>query len=274
MSMNRMVAAWLLLPLFACSSKTDSPVESNPHTAISNSSNTSNNAEAKTASLADAKPDFTYTAQQWFDEFKADEAAAKAKYRDKIIEISGEVQAVLETEVGKDKMLSLVHFKVEKDLLGVRCDILGGSIWKSVMPKSKTTIRGYYSNESIFKAELYPAIVVKTDSRFDRIKAVDLAGAAKSDLKATSEKYNDRWIWIEGTVKRAGKTKDGYVQIVLDGVGTLDVECGVPADSEKRVLALKPGQPIAVFGELAVFTFAESGNLSVSQSRFELLPGK
>ena len=74
-------------------------------------------------SLADAKPDFTFTAQVWHAEFQKDNAAARAKYMDKVIELTGVVQVVLDQQAAPGlPALAMVHLEIPTDSLGVRCD--------------------------------------------------------------------------------------------------------------------------------------------------------
>lgn len=54
----------------------------------------------KVPGLEGKKPDIVITADELFDSFETDESAATFKFEDKIIEVSGEVLRIRETEYG------------------------------------------------------------------------------------------------------------------------------------------------------------------------------
>jgi hypothetical protein len=219
----------------------------------------------KAKSLASAKPDHTFTAQAWFEECKKDPAAAKAKYKDKVIEVEGEVSSVVDQTTNPP--MALIHLKVEKDILGVRADCTPADLWKTVFPKSKTVVRGYHGENSFLTGELYPCVVVKTDGKVESFKAAELAAEVSKDRKAAAEKYKEKWCWVEGKMLSTKKDNLGVNILVIEGVGKDNIECGIPAEAAAKFKALKPGATVKVFGELTVFEFSDG--ISLSQSRIE-----
>ena len=215
--------------------------------------------------LADAKPDFTFTAPAWHAEFKKDEAAARTKYMDKVIELTGVVSIVLDQQAAPGlPALAMIHFDIPMDSLGVRCDCTPPDLWKTVMPDSNTTLRGKYTVNSRMKGELYPCVLVKTDGKPVTVTAAALAAEVEKDPKVADEKYNKKWLMIEGKLKSTGVDKNGVHSVTLESGDKVAISCGVPEDDAKPLKALKPGQAVKVFGRAGVYTY---GGLSVSLSQ-------
>lgn len=70
--------------------------------------------------LGKAKPDFVITATDLLKEFEKDEAAASAKYVNKIIEVSGTIESL---NTGEDNTLSII-LKTDSDFSTVICTFL------------------------------------------------------------------------------------------------------------------------------------------------------
>ena len=224
-------------------------------------------AAADDKSLADAKPDFTFTATAWHDEFKKDEGAARTKYLDKVIELTGVVDSVLDQQAAPGlPALSMVHLEVPKDSLGVRCDCTPPDLWKTVMPGSNTTVRGKYTVNSRLKGELFPCVVVKTDSKPVTVTAAALAAEVEKDPKAADGKYSKKWIFVSGKLKSTEVDKNGVHSVTLEGSDKVTISCGVPEDDAKPLKLLKPGQAVKVFGNAYVSAYDKLG-VSFSQSR-------
>lgn len=218
-------------------------------------------------SLADAKPDFTFTAQAWHEEFKKDEAAARIKYMDKVIELTGVVNVVLSQQAAPGlSSLAMVHLDVPMDSVGVRCDCTPPDLWKTVMPGSNTTVRGKYTVNSRLKGELYPCVVVKTDSKTVAVSAAALAAEVEKDPKSAGEKYDKKWIFITGKFKSLSVDKNRINWVNLEVSNKVSITCGVSEDVVKSLKSLEPGQPVKAFG--CVYVFSHDGlSVSLSQGR-------
>lgn len=70
-------------------------------------------------SLKAKNPDFTLSASELFDQFSLDEKNANAKYLDKIIEVSGQVAKISQSENGQTQ----VFLKSNDPMFGVICEI-------------------------------------------------------------------------------------------------------------------------------------------------------
>ena len=135
------------------------------------------------------------------------------------------------------------------------------------MPGSNTTIRGKYTVNSRLKGELYPCVVVKTDSKPVSVTAAALAAEVEKDPKAAGEKYNDKWIFIDGQFKSMRADDRGVnSSVTLESGDKLSISCGVSEDVAKLLKSLKPGQAIKAFGSVKVFTF-DGLSVSLSQGR-------
>jgi ABC-type amino acid transport substrate-binding protein len=76
----------------------------------------------KVPSTADLKPDFTATATDFYNEFDTDEKVAFNKYKDKVVQLSGKVQAVNAAAEGRvdviladDAIAGTLSFSLEPD---------------------------------------------------------------------------------------------------------------------------------------------------------------
>jgi hypothetical protein len=217
------------------------------------------------ADLGSAKPDHTATVAEWHAEFKKDSAGAKAKYKGKVVELTGTVSMLAENA---DAGVMFVHLKVEGDLLGVRCGFSDTAIWEKFCEKSEVTIRGKLPEMSFLTGELMPVTLVAVKSNPSKtITATDLATRFKADLPKLKEEFDDKWVYVEGEFVSMGKSANGVTQFKLKGADGINVECNIPADGEKRAKALKAGQKVKVLGSFA--TYAGDKAPSLDQVMFK-----
>lgn len=205
------------------------------------------------------KADHTATAAEWHAEFKADQAAAKKKYKDKVIELRGTVSNIVENV---DAGIVFVHLKIEKDFLGVRCGFKDAHIWERVTEGSEVTIRGKVPELSFLTGELMPVALVSVEKNpAQTVSAVELTKRFKADFNKLKDEYNKKWVYVEGEFVSSGKSAHGASQFKLKGADGVEVTCGIPADAEKRVKALKPGQRVKTLGQFSALEDDTGPNL-------------
>ena len=134
------------------------------------------------------------------------------------------------------------------------------------MPGSNTTVRGKFTVNSRMKGELYPCVLVKTDGKPVTVTAVTLAAEVEKDPKAANEKYNKKWLLIEGKFKSLSADKYGVYSVTLESGDKVSILCGVPEDASKPLKTMKPGQAVRVFGEANIFIH-DGLSVSLSQGR-------
>ncbi len=202
------------------------------------------------ASKALGKPDVTMDAAAWHAEFKKDADAARAKYKDKVIELSGTVDAVMPSPFGDS---GNVFLEVPKETIGVQCRTTEVKPWKKVSPGSKVKIRGKVSEfgrgelvqAEIVEAGLNPGVV---------ISAEQLAKEFVADRAAARKKYHDKWAYVTGDVLERTSEKYCWVLLKLKGEGDVTVNCCFGEGAYKKpVEPIKAGSKVDVFGRLSVY---------------------
>jgi hypothetical protein len=192
------------------------------------------------------KPDLTVTPAEWRAEFKKDPEAARAKYKDKVVEMSGTVSSVRPDPYGE---VGYVNLDVPNDFEGVRCVLADKKPWTKVSPGSKVKVKGRSSDRTggdlspceIVEAGPNPAVV---------ISAQELAKQFAADRKAARKKYDEKWAHVKGEV--AEKIAD-KVALRLKGEGGISVLCYFPQPYKQMLDAVKAGSKVDLFGELSVF---------------------
>src|SRR5262249_16804087 len=108
--------------------------------------------------VREAKPDFTMTAKALLDEQK-DDASARAKYEDKIIEVTGVVGACGET-AAEEAFLILDRHGLEEGLV---CVAQQKETWARHARGQKVKVRGVWRCRSDVGVGLQHAIVLESD---------------------------------------------------------------------------------------------------------------
>ena len=107
----------------------------------------------KVASLSGAKPDVEVTAQKMLTDYSEDETAANDQYLGKVVQVSGNVAAIVE-EDGKKK----VHLDTGNPIALIICEIEDGEDIASVKTgdeiKMKGLCSGYLSDVILVQATL------------------------------------------------------------------------------------------------------------------------
>jgi hypothetical protein len=172
---------------------------------------------------SEATPEFKMTAAELAADWVKDEKAAEAKYKDKVIEVTGEVQHVGPT---LDQIMLKGVKKDPKDALAF--DIrLGIPVeqWAQCARFSNgqkiKAVGKYFSKTSKYYITITDCKVTELEkSKTVIISAEDLAREFEKDAEAAEKKYKgpDNVV-ITGVVESLRKEKDDSVYAVLKGTG-------------------------------------------------------
>ena len=111
------------------------------------------------ANINKMKPDFTVQASALIGEFEADENAATAKYREKVLEIKGKLASINQLANGTTLLM------LEDEMQGISCQL--DSSWvtanhpaiESIEPGSPVTVKGVCKGY-LMEIKVSPAIVL------------------------------------------------------------------------------------------------------------------
>jgi hypothetical protein len=253
MSVRPLIAlttGFLVITLAApgCSKKEEPPAKGGP-------SADGGNKELPAQALG--KADLTVTPAEWHAAFKKDSEAAKAKYKDKVVEMAGTVRSVGPDPYGE---VGYVYLDVPKELLGVRCVLADKKPWLKVSPGSKVTVKGRSSDR--IGGDLYPCEIVEAGKDpAVVITAQELAKQFAADRKEARKKYDDKWAHVKGEV---AEKIDAKVALKLKGQGDISVLCYFPQPYKKSLEAVKTGSQVDLFGQLSVFDGPQDKEVTIN----------
>jgi hypothetical protein len=194
------------------------------------------------------KPDLVVSPEQWAADFKKDSQAARAKYKGKVIEMSGTVSLARPDPYG---LCGYISLDVPNDAFGVRCVLADLKPWKKVSPGSKVTVRGKSSD--LIAGDIRPCEVVKAGPNPGVvISAQELARQFAADRKQARQKYNEKWAYIKGEVMEK-TAKPGQASFKLKGADGIAVTCSTGDAYKKMVTEVKVGAQVEAFGQLQIF---------------------
>lgn len=206
--------------------------------------------------LAKAKTDFSMDVQAWYDEWKKDKEAAEKKYKDKVVELSGEVLNLGDDPYGR---VGYIYLKIKGDYIGVRCAAEDTQPWTKISPGSKVKLKGTPAQFSAFTGDLYPVVIVEAGANpAIVISAADLAKECSANKDAATEKYKEKWLMIEGEIAGVEPNKSGGIDVFVKGDEKLRLEC---ATDKEQIGSLKAGQP---FKALCQFSKYQDSANSIS----------
>jgi len=209
--------------------------------------------------LANKPADFTLDAKAWKEEWKKDSAAAGAKYRGKVIELSGAVDSADQDPFGA---VGYVFLLGPGDDQGVRCATVDKEPWAKVSPGSKVKIKGVAPDADlgmdgglvkcvITEAGPNPAIVTS---------ARQLAADFTADREGAKKKYDEKWVIADGEVSSITDKQ----RLILSGQGPTQVPCEFPSITDKGPLVgVKKGDKVKMFGRCYVLT--ESNKIALDR---------
>lgn len=196
---------------------------------------------------ADAKT-YSLTAKEFYDEYQRDKQSLTAKYKDAVMEISGE--AVMASAA---QGVPFVRLGVGIDeVTGVHCFTQEKQPWALVVPGQQVKLRGKLP-ERLFGAQLQDCEIVEAGpSPAIATSAESLAAELAADPKAMHAKYQDAYFFLEGTV-------DGFDDklscvVYLKGSAGVRVRCAFDVFGEQQQIpSLKVGSRVHVVGHYPHF---------------------
>jgi hypothetical protein len=220
--------------------------------------------------LAKASPDVTTDAESWHAEWKKDAEAARKKYKGKIVELSGVVEHPDDDPYGR---IGYIWLKAKSDILGPRCALDDTAPWLKVGPGCTIKIRGTVPDFGL-SGDLYPCVIVESSpTTCLEITAARLAKEFAADKKAALDKYEKKWLIVEGelTGKEPSKIDEGrFIYLTLKGDGAVNVRCYIANNSDYQRKAnedLEVGQKMKVCGELGTDAKGTGPQISLPGSR-------
>jgi hypothetical protein len=195
------------------------------------------------------KPDVTTTAEQMAKEFLADEKAAEAKYKDKIIEITGPVAQLIFDDDRAGVSLKGAK-KDEKDFLGIsfNCGLQPGyrDTGARLGKDQKVQVVGKYQMRFGPVVQLYDCSLKELEpSKILQVTAEALAEEFQKDAKAAHAKYKDQWVLITGEVVDL-PSKGGFHFAKLKGKDPVNIRVTLAGSAQKN---LKKGETVTLHGE-------------------------
>lgn len=220
--------------------------------------------DKKPADPPTVKADVTITADEWAKEFKADKKAAQAKYKGKVIEMTGEV-ASLQLALGD--MAVYLKVKGEAGVPGVpsgeMCVMTDLNCWESISPGSGVTIRGKSSTVFSEGRVVEGCSIVKADQNPAKtMTAEDFAKKYKADPKKSRQAWDDlglKWVYLEGVLASdvAGNDVLGVREFALKGEGETLISCSDLKRVSGEKGGMKSGQKVKILGLLSEYRGAK-----------------
>ncbi len=201
-------------------------------------------------------------------EFKNNEPAADAKYKGKVVEVTGRVKLV--SDLG-----GVSDISVELDgvnLASVDCHFASTqrAAVSGLTPGTTVTVRGRCAGLVVFDVELNDCIVMpggpskpsgttptsgkatptgpKPGAGANAVKAADLAKAFADDEDAADTKYKDKVIEVTGPIYRMKLLGTDTPSIVLGEKGK-EVVCLIGADEKREALSYTFGKVLTYRGK-------------------------
>ena len=176
------------------------------------------------AKTDERKPDFSVTAENLSREFNTNFAEAKKKYKDKAVEITGEVAFIMTFQEGKLINVFLRGAKQspkDNDTEYLTIALLpeynrtGALLSKN--QKIKVVGIPNDAGHSLLYGFLKCSLTEITKSEVIAVSAEELAKAFSKDAKEAAQKYDEKEILLSGTVDAI--TKDQYYPSEIKGDG-------------------------------------------------------
>src|SRR5262245_15526000 len=236
-----------------------------PKPAAPSGSSTGSPSSTTTSPLTEEKAEFTFEAPAWHDEWKKDRSAALAKYKGKIVEVSGDVTYVFfEAANGlRSGPGGWVNLKGLSEILPVYCFTTDPQPWLRVSKGSRARIRGRAG--MVDTNELVECAIVEAGpSPALNVTAEDLAKAVAADRKLAAAKYDQKFVHATGEVAEALPGPGGTMKLRLK-TGGEPVDAYLGTHAAKRAGAVKDGQTVNLFGQVQVVA-GTGGVLTITDS--------
>jgi hypothetical protein len=172
--------------------------------------------------LTNVPADFTMTAKDYYKDSHKDEKSSN-KYDRKVVEISGEV-----SQAYGGHIRGVPFFKLVADASSwyyVHCDTVDPQPWAKIVPGQQIKVKGRQGisleNCVIVDYGKDPSITTSPE---------ELAKEYQADPEATTKKYQDKYLRLEGdvvslTLGQGGEIGRAPDKLVLKGNGAVRIEC-------------------------------------------------
>jgi hypothetical protein len=203
-------------------------------------------------SVQDAKkPELAVTAVAMAEEFVADPVAADAKYKGKLVEITGQYG----TELASRRVLYLAGAK-QKDgkPCWVRCwvvaEVVKSQRLLQLAPGQKLKVVGRYNKMDQGEIEIRDCTLTELEaSNLKPVASTALAKEFEADQKATRKKYEKREVIVSGPILEFNKNDAGYGRLKLAGTDKIHVGALVdPSDLQYLEKNFKKGDTVIIRG--------------------------
>lgn len=160
------------------------------------------------------KPDFTLSAADLFNERRADAAAAEAKYKGKVIEVSGTVHKV--ARYGNQKV-DVVELKSADGKPSVGCAVSDRNIAGKIGPEQTVRIKGRYNTGLIALVDC--ELVEKGPETLIPLTAEALAKEFTADAAAGEKRLGKSVLLLTGEVAavKTDPTTGKHIELKGDG---------------------------------------------------------
>jgi hypothetical protein len=228
----------VMLGLFGCSKQSDGSSSERSSGSVQSSSAVESR-NSKSSSKDDGKTaDVSMSADEYLKAW-LDGLDPKARFKGKVIEITGEVNSVQELET-----TGLLGLSVKDPKMIVKCETVDKRAWLKVCRGSRVTIRGVNGDERItlVKAE----IVSAGPNPGISVSAEQLGKEFAECTEEVKGKYKDKPLYVEGQVVEVGEK--GFT---LKGSGGRDVHCRFLIFPRPKLGDLKAGSKVKLPAEFA-----------------------
>jgi hypothetical protein len=193
------------------------------------------------------KPDARLTSRELYAAHKQDRQAADAKYRDKTLELTGQVHSFAYNEF--DGRIAL-HLEGGGDFAWVACYLRAGERepWARAVPGQEVVVRGRYVEHG-FPA-LLDAVLVKTGPYQGVVlTAEQLAEELTKDPDGARERYKNKHLALTGVLLAKEANDAGAYSFFLQGNDRVAPDCRFTAFEKKLVEKFIPGDRVKLVGK-------------------------
>src|SRR5262245_20094451 len=199
-----------------------------------------------TRSVGDPKPDFTLGSKEFAEEYKKDKKATEAKYKGKVVELSGTVKSV-GRNISKEAFIRLDAGM--KNITGVMCFTADKQPWLKATPGQTVKVKGKWPEFVVSPALVECVITDVSGSGAPTLTADELGKAYATDKDATTKKYDNKYLFLTGEIAKVTFDAAKAASVTFKTSGKTKVVANFPAFDKEETEGFKTGQKIKVLGE-------------------------
>jgi len=201
--------------------------------------------------------DVSLTADEFAKEYKADSKGTAAKYKRKVIELSGTVDSFGKNFGGEVQLI----LGVKGEIVGVICFTADKKPWNQAAPGQTVKIKGTFPEVAISPALVNCVVVEASGPKETVLTAEDLGKAYDADPAAVKAKYKNKSLVLSGTV---ADKKDEGLRVYFKTSSKVKVLASFTPSDKKDAEAIKPGQPARVVGQFSEL-YGGDGEVAIGQ---------